>query len=73
MNRTTTALLRHVSPQFATRTVDATGWLDRTAPAQKPTVNTAGCGARRITTASSQQKPDISQRIAAQYLMLAGK
>lgn len=73
MNSTTTALLRHVSPQFATRTVDATRWLDRTAPAQKSTVKPAGYGARPIATASSQQAADISQRIATQYLMLVGK
>jgi hypothetical protein len=53
--------------------VDSTGLPDRTAPAQTPAVNMAGYGARRITTASSQREADVTQQIAAQYLMLAGK
>jgi hypothetical protein len=73
MRETTATQLHHVAAQFASRTVDATGWLDRTSPAQTPTANTARYGARRITIASSRQKPDIRQRIAAQYLMLVGK
>lgn len=72
MRETTTAPLRHVPVQFATRTVDPTGLRDRTAPTHTPTVNMAINGARRIT-ASTQQESNVTQQIVAQYLMLVGR